>query len=115
MRKVLVDFAMALLAMIALVKCLRFDRFDRNQAYDNGVCAVENRVFTATNVSEFQCLIGCSVNNTCYTVFYDVTTQQCYGCNVVYSGTLQPNVLPEGMMSTAYMFVPGNIFTLISI
>ena len=108
MRKFVVSFAMAFPAIIALVACLRFDRFDRKPAYDNGVCVVENRVFTATNVSEFQCLIGCSVNITCYTVFYDVTQLQCYGCNVVYSGTLQPNVLAEGLMSTAYVFVPGN-------
>ena len=119
MRNFLVGFVIALPAIIGLATCLQFERFDRNPAFDNGVCVVENRVFTATNVNEFQCLIGCSVNNTCFTVFYDVSQLQCYGCNVVYSGTLQPNVLPDGRMSTAYMFVPGwqmtnfNIFKLI--
>ena len=119
MRDVFVGVALYFPMMICLATCLRFDRFDRKPAYDNGVCDVENRVFTATNVNEFQCLIGCSVNNTCFTVFYDVSQLQCYGCNVVYSGTLQPNVLPDGRMSTAYMFVQGwqmtnfNLFKLI--
>jgi len=113
MRDVFVGVALYFPMMICLAKYLQFDRFDRKPAYNNGECAVENRVFTATNVSEFQCLIGCSVNNTCFTVFYDVSQLQCYGCNVVYSGTLQPNVLLAGMMSTAYVFVPGRQMTIL--